>query len=172
MINNGLEYIKNMQQPNEPEENQNELEQTPSGQSENTMGLQFNQLVDNPQHKSRKSVASSNRRRKKNKSNSSTPLLQNEKQLPKNSETPGHMVDIFESSTKFQNARPSEKVFNKHQNKLITTIVDEPQISQEDKIYFELNYLIESIEKKMDTEECYFFDQLEVIRDRFKVVDK
>ena len=24
----------------------------------------------------------------------------------------------------------------------------------------------------MDTEECYFFDQLEVIRDRFKVVDK
>ena len=45
----------------------------------------------------------------------------------------------------------------------------EPSISEEDQIYFELIYLLEQIE---DPEACYFYDQLETIRDKFKIVEK
>ena len=43
------------------------------------------------------------------------------------------------------------------------------QISDEDQIYFEILYLLEQID---DPTSCYFYDQLETIRDRFKSVEK
>ena len=81
-------------------------------------------------------------------------------------------MGVVEPSTIVKNERPSEEIGNKPQNNLIASIVDEPVLSDEDKIFFELEFLIETIEESKLTEVCYFFDQLEVIRDRFKIVDK
>ena len=81
-------------------------------------------------------------------------------------------MGLVEPNTNVKNERPSEDIGHKPQNNLIASIIDEPAISDEDKIFFELKFLIETIEESNLTEECYFFDQLEVIRDRFKIVDK
>ena len=75
----------------------------------------------------------------------------------------------MDGNTNFENLRPSQ---NAQSIKLTASIVNEPDISDEEKIFFELNYLIEKIEIEMNPQECYFYDQLEVIRDRYKIVEK